>query len=150
MKIAMCKECGKEKQIHAFGKCYHCYRKNYKQPTVKCKVCGEIKEHHSRGMCKNCVQKKYYYERIKRFNVEKYHNITFELWQEITKKCILCDFDKIVDLHHLDHNKENNSRENSVGLCPNHHRMIHDVRFRDDIASQIKEKISKDIKTISS
>ena len=142
MKIAICKECGKEKEIHAFGKCYYCYRKNYKQPRVRCKACGELKEHHSRGMCKNCVQKKYYYDQIKGFNIKKHHNISLGVWREVTKKCILCDFDKMIDLHHLDRNKENNSRDNLIGLCPNHHKMIHDMRFKNEIESQIKEKLN--------
>lgn len=137
MNIAVCKDCGVEKEIHALGKCYHCYKKNYKAPSMTCKKCGEAKEHHSHGMCKNCANKLFYYENIKRFNVKKYHNISFELWQEITKKCILCDFDKIIDLHHLDCNTKNNSRDNLVGLCPNHHRLIHDMRFSNEVKNQI-------------
>jgi len=141
MSLGICKECKKEKMLHAFGKCYHCYRKTYKSPIITCKVCGKAKEHHSHGMCKNCVQKKFYYDQIRGFNVKKRHNISFELWQEITKKCMICEFDKIVDLHHIDYNEKNNSRENLVGLCPNHHKMIHDMRFKNEIESQIREKI---------
>jgi hypothetical protein len=145
MYIGICKNCGEEKEIHAHGICYHCYKKTYKQPTVTCKVCGKVKEHHSRGMCKNCVQKEFYYEQIKRFNIKKYHNIPLEIWRDVTKKCILCDFDKIVDLHHIDHNKENNSRDNLVGLCPNHHRIIHDSRFSNEVKNQIRQKLSQDM-----
>jgi len=140
MKIGKCAECGKEDEIHAHGKCYKCYRKTYQQPKVKCKVCGQVKEHHSRGMCKNCVQKRFYYDRIKGFNVKKYHNISLDLWKEVTKKCMICGFDKVVDLHHLDHNRKNNSKENLIGLCPNHHKMIHDMRYAEEITTQLQFK----------
>jgi hypothetical protein len=146
MTIAICKECGKEDEIHAHGKCYHCYKKSYKEPLITCKVCGKVKRHGSHGMCKNCANKLYFYDVIKRFNVKKMHNISLDLWEEITKKCFLCDFDKIIDLHHLDRNHRNTSRENLVGLCPNHHKMIHDMRFRNEIENQIKEKMSENTK----
>lgn len=141
MTIDLCAECGKKKQIHAFGKCYHCYKKNYKAPIITCKICGKTKEHHSRGMCKNCVQKKFYYDSIRGFNVKKNHGISFELWKEVTKKCVICNFDKIVDLHHLDRNHKNTSKGNLVGLCPNHHKMIHDMRYENEIMSKIKSQI---------
>ena len=143
MTIGKCVACGKQEEIHAHGKCYHCYRKTYHQPQVKCKVCGLVKEHRAKGMCFNCAQKAFYYDTIRGFNVKKYHNISFELWKEVTKKCAICDFDKIVDLHHLDHNKNNTSRENLVGLCPNHHKMIHDMRFKNEIENKLKEHQSK-------
>lgn len=138
-----CVCCNKKKPIHAFGKCYHCYRKKYKQPTIICKCCGKSKEHHSRGMCSNCVQKKFYYDKIKRFNIKQYHNISLELWKEVTKKCIICGFDKIVDLHHLDHNKKNNSKDNLIGLCPNHHKMIHDLRFEEEIKDLLDKRLKR-------
>jgi len=136
-----CVNCGKEDEIHAHGKCYHCYRQSYKQPTIACKKCGQTVQHHSRGMCHNCVQMKFYYERIKGFNVKKYHNIDYPTWKELTKKCILCGFDKVVDLHHLDKCRENSSKENLVGLCPNHHRMIHDIRYSDETQEEIRKKL---------
>jgi len=141
--IRTCKECGKEKEIHAHGKCYHCYRKNYKQPTVVCKVCGEEKEHHAKGLCLNCAQKSFYYDNIRSYNVMKLHNIDLKTWKEVTKQCIICGFDKIVDLHHLDQNRKNNSRENLIGLCPNHHKMLHDMRYREEIENMLKNIVKK-------
>lgn len=40
-------------------------------------------------------------------------------------KCCVCGFDKIVDIHHADHNHNNDDPKNLVPLCPNHHRMYH-------------------------
>lgn len=143
MSIGICKECGKETEMHARGKCYHCYRKNYKQPSIVCKVCGKKSEHHAKGMCGNCAQKLFYYDNIKSYNVMKVHNIDLKTWKEVTKKCLICEFDKIVDLHHLDHNRKNNSRENLIGLCPNHHKMCHDMRFREEVEMLINDIINK-------
>lgn len=75
----------------------------------------------------------------------KQHGISLKLWRELTKKCFLCGFDKIVDLHHIDHNRENRSKKNLIGLCPNHHKMVHDMRFKEEIERQIREELAKSI-----
>ena len=62
------------------------------------------------------------------------------LYQKITSKCAICNFDKVVDLHHLDYNKKNNSESNLVGLCPNHHKMLHDFRYRKEMFDILREK----------
>ena len=41
------------------------------------------------------------------------------------KKCIVCGEDKIVAVHHLDGNRENNSLNNLIPLCPTHHQYCH-------------------------
>jgi len=58
--------------------------------------------------------------------------------------CIIpeCGFHKIVDVHHVDENSKNNSKENLVYLCPNHHRMFHSS-YRNEISPHI-EKYIKD------
>ena len=61
--------------------------------------------------------------------------------ERTNKKCAICGFDKAVDLHHLDHNRKNNSRGNLIGLCPNHHKMIHDMRYSDEVKSQLEKII---------
>jgi predicted HNH restriction endonuclease len=45
-----------------------------------------------------------------------------------------------VDLHHLDGNHDNNSKKNLIGLCPNHHKMIHMIEFKEEILKQLKQK----------
>jgi len=46
----------------------------------------------------------------------------------------------VVDLHHLDNNKKNSSESNLVGLCPNHHKMLHEFRYAKEIITLLKEK----------
>jgi len=140
-KEGICKRCGNTKILQAKSMCNNCY-KLVGTPIVKCKKCGKEKPHHAFGFCSNCYLKTFKYDQVKRYSIRKYHNIPLELWKEITKKCLICDFDKIVDLHHLDKNHENTAKENLIGLCPNHHKMLHDERFREEIEKQINEKLS--------
>lgn len=53
---------------------------------------------------------------------------------------MVCGFAKMVDLHHLDHNRKNNSETNMIGLCSNHHKMLHDHRYSQEIVDELKKK----------
>lgn len=41
------------------------------------------------------------------------------------KKCILCPEENIVEVHHYDENRNNNSPKNLIPLCPTHHQYLH-------------------------
>jgi hypothetical protein len=57
------------------------------------------------------------------------------------KKCCICGFDHIVEVHHMDCNKKNNNSDNLIPLCPNHHRMFHS-RYRQLVSPLIEEYIN--------
>lgn len=57
------------------------------------------------------------------------------------KKCLVCGFDKIVEVHHVDEDHFNNKPENLVWLCPNHHQMYHTIEYKDEIKPYIKKYI---------
>lgn len=57
-----------------------------------------------------------------------------------TKECIICKEDKMVDVHHLDENRENNKIDNLVPLCPTHHRYWHSS-YKYLIEKQVYEYI---------
>lgn len=40
-------------------------------------------------------------------------------------KCVVCNEEKILDVHHYDNNRLNNKKENLIPLCPTHHRYMH-------------------------
>lgn len=136
-----CKNCGKIKDHHSKGMCFNCYRKLlWKPKPIVCKHCKKERPHQAFGLCRSCHPKLTRYEKIKEFNYVKYHNIPLELYKEITKACMVCGFDKIINLHHLDHNRKNNTKNNLIGLCPNHHKMIHDYRFSQEIVGILMKK----------
>jgi flagellar biosynthesis GTPase FlhF len=75
----------------------HKYRKNYQQrPEMK--------------------------EQDKAYRIKKDFGLTLEEYEARTKQCAICDWTLYVELHHINGRKDNN---NLIGLCPNHHTLIH-------------------------
>ena len=135
-----CSNCGKEEH-HAKGFCTKCYKKlSWKPRIIICKRCHKERGFHTQDLCKPCYNFIYRSKYNKEWNMVKSHNIDIELYKKITKECLVCGLDKIVDLHHIDCNHKNNSEENLVGLCPNHHKMYHEYRYRDEILQKLAEK----------
>ena len=54
------------------------------------------------------------------------------------KECVVCGENRIVSVHHLDENSENNNPENLIPLCPTHHQYWHS-RFRHLIEQTIRD-----------
>jgi hypothetical protein len=53
-------------------------------------------------------------------------------------KCVICSFDKVIAIHHIDENKKNNDPSNLIPLCPNHHEMYHS-KWKSEVEPFIKE-----------
>lgn len=68
-------------------------------------------------------------------NAKGYRTIAFQTWE---KKCVICGFDKIVDVHHLNEDHSDNRPENLIPLCPNHHEMYHS-KYKDEIVLLLNE-----------
>ncbi len=113
-------------------------KKYIRKKYVTCSRCGRKRIHHAHGLCSGCYMSVNRIEQIKKHNAEVYHNISYDLYKKITEKCFICGFDSIVELHHVDGKHENNSSDNLVGLCPNHHAMIHHRNY----SKKIKELIA--------
>ncbi len=141
MSIDKCTNCGKETIKHAKGMCTTCYKRIAWKPSLKsCKRCGRELPNHARGFCGGCYNSVFHLEKNKELNAKKAYNILPELYRKIVSKCIICEFNKIVEIHHLDHNKQNNSETNLLGLCPNHHKMIHSIKWQKEVFNQLSEK----------
>lgn len=142
----LCTNCKKDKDhIAASGKaqgiCKECYRKLiWKQTPIKCKRCERMMFHKAFGLCNGCYNSVFHIEKVKLSNRQKYHNISGELYQQITKECVVCGFNKITELHHLDMNHDNNSVENLTCLCPNHHKMVHHRAHQKEVFNALREK----------
>lgn len=60
------------------------------------------------------------------------------------KKCVICDEQNIVAVHHLNEDHTDNRIENLIPLCPTHHHYCHSSfhhLIRDDIAQYVAEWI---------
>jgi len=86
-----------------------------------------------KGYCGGCYNYIFQLDYARAWNFKKRHNISLETYKKITKKCAICGFNKVVQLHHLDRNHKNNNEENLIGLCPNHHKMIHMFQYKEEI-----------------
>src|SRR3989344_7663085 len=127
--IKKCTNCRQEKEHHAKGLCFNCYTKiSWKPKLTICKRCGREMYCHAKGLCPGCYSSVFNLSRNKIWNTKKNYGLNMEVYKNIIKSCFLCGFDKVVDLHHLDQDKKNNSESNLIGLCPNHHKMVHDLR----------------------
>ena len=141
MVIKKCVNCGQEKEHHAKGLCYACYKQLKWQPkTAICKRCKKERVIHAKGLCARCYNYIFHLDANKAYAQRKTSGVDLKIYLKITKECAICGFDKIVDLHHIDKNKKNNSPKNLVGLCPNHHRMINNLKFKDEILLELKKK----------
>ena len=139
-----CLGCGERKELHAKGYCNKCYKNKIWKPRIMiCKNCGKERPHKAFGLCSGCHTKLHHYDKTKAFNYKKWHNISLELYRKITKECLICGFDKVVELHHLDEDHKNNSEENLIGLCPNHHKMLHDMKYSEEIKKEIGKKLNR-------
>jgi len=95
---------------------------------------------HAKGLCPGCYNSVFHIERVRLHNAQKYHNIDPELYKKVIKECVLCGFNKVVELHHLDLNHTNNVEGNLIGLCPNHHKLVHHRNFRKETFNELEKK----------
>lgn len=141
VKMIKCPGCGKEEEHHGKGYCYNCYKKfGWKRKKINCKRCGREIPNHAKGLCAGCYNFVFHLDKNKAWNQRNNFGLDYKKYKGLTKKCIICGFDKIVELHHLDENRQNNSEKNLVALCPNHHKMIHNFGFRKEIRNLLKQK----------
>lgn len=52
----------------------------------------------------------------------KYREIAYEKWGTA---CVICGYDRVINVHHIDKNRKNNDISNLIVLCPNHHAEAH-------------------------
>ncbi len=117
----------------------------YPKIKKKCPVCKEEFETQAgskkeKTVCSRSCANSYYRSGTKHPNhinskKQSYRMICFEVHEKI---CCVCGFDKVVHVHHLDNNRDNNKKENLVPLCPNHHAMIHNKKFKAILTREIE------------
>ena len=113
MVIKECINCKSKKEHHAKGLCYACYKKLKWEPkTSLCKRCKRNIQIHAKGLCAGCYNYIFHLDKNKAYGQRKRNNITLTQFRKTTKICVICGFDKIVDIHHIDSNKQNNNQSN--------------------------------------
>ena len=61
-------------------------------------------------------------------------------WLYHGKKCLICEEEKIVTVHHVNEDHSDNRPENLVPLCPTHHQYVHS-RYRNEVQPIIEEYV---------
>ena len=139
--LPICPTCNHPAKRITKGICHNCYRRLiWVPPKSPCKRCGRMRPIQAWGFCNGCYNSVFHIEKVKAHNRQNQHNIPNELYKKVVQSCVVCGFDKIIDLHHLDHNHSNNSELNLIGLCPNHHRMVHHRDFCQEVFPVLKSK----------
>jgi len=139
--VKVCSKCNKPRIRFTKGVCHNCYRKHlWDAKLITCKRCNREMRNHAFGFCKGCYSSVFNIDYIRTANAKYYHNIDGDLYKKLTAVCVVCGFDKIVEIHHLDHNHKNNSSDNLAGLCPNCHKLLHHRAYSKEILSILKEK----------
>ena len=110
----------------------------------RCKVCDKpIKTHAGKLTCGHACANRYFRTGINHPNHKidsksAHRTICFHHHEH---KCVVCGEDKIIDVHHLDGNSDNNSPENLIPLCPTHHKYWHS-RFRKLIKKKVLQYVA--------
>ena len=140
----LCRNCGKPAYIKRNGKpavwCAECFARKQERAKIQitCPDCQtfysgsyEFNRHKKRGICERRQQRQYEKEKGKyRKGKRKYKPREY-------KPCVICGFTEVTIRHHIDRNRLNNSEDNIVYLCPNHHTMLHwGLLSRPDLLKQ--------------
>ncbi len=143
--IGTCIYCGRNEIILHSKKsqiCITCYKKYFWEQKLKsCRDCGEFKKIHAKGLCPKCYKKTIPYnikrKKLLKSSAKRFFNLDLKTYLGLTKKCLLCDFDKSIHIHHFDENKNNNDIKNLIPLCPNHHALIHILKYKKEVKEEI-------------
>lgn len=127
-----CKHCNKEVIVSNIKRHEEqCYL-NSNNLTL-CNVCEEpIKNYKtSKGTCSRSCANTYFKrgENNGNWSGNVYQTIC---WQYHKKECVVCKEDKIVAVHHMNENHNDNRPENLVPLCPTHHQYFHS-RYKNEV-----------------
>ena len=136
-----CEYCKEEKIISNIKRHEEsCYLNPKNKRT--CVVCDEpIKDYkNSKGTCSHSCSNKFF--RHLRNKPEKYSNYRTICWEHHEKVCIVCGEDKIVAVHHVNEDHNDNRPENLVPLCPTHHQYVHS-KYKDEVQPIIDEYLKK-------
>ena len=104
----------------------------YEKIKKECPICHEFFEtrignRDEKITCSRSCANTYFYsgENNPNYKGDTRHTYTITCFKYHKHECCVCKEDKIVEVHHLDGNRKNNSAPNLVPLCPTHHKYWH-------------------------
>ena len=137
-----CVHCDKETTIGNIKKHeYSCYMNpaNIK----RCPVCDSVIKNYktSKGTCSRACANTFFKsgESNGNWKGSQYQTLCFTKHK---KECIICKENKIVAVHHMNEDHEDNRIENLIPLCPTHHQYMHS-RYKVEILPKVEEYIEK-------
>jgi hypothetical protein len=102
-----------------------------------CPVCSKKFVSESITCSYSCSNTHFAHLRNKPDNYSNYRTICFKYHK---KQCIICNEDKIVEVHHYNEQHDDNDPKNLVPLCPTHHQYVHS-KYKDCVQSIIDEYV---------
>jgi len=132
----ICQYCGKCTNRLNIGKHERsCYMNpnNYRE----CPVCGNPIKSKDNQTCSNqCAGKKF----VTCWPDAKLKNYRTICFRRHVRKCVICEEENLVQVHHLDENHTNDDLFNLIPLCPTHHNYMHS-KFKSLIEEKVKHYI---------
>jgi len=104
-----------------------------------CPVCDTFFISKSVTCSHSCSNTQFNYLRNKPEKYNRYRTICFKYHK---KECVVCGENKIVAVHHMNENHNDNSAGNLIPLCPTHHHYIHS-KYKEEIITKINDFIEK-------
>ena len=117
----------------------------YLNPTIikQCSVCDSVIKNYktSKGTCSRACANTFFKsgENNGNWKGSQYTTLCFTKHK---KECIICGENKIVAVHHMNEDHEDNRIENLIPLCPTHHQYMHS-RYKVEILPKVEEYIKK-------
>ena len=105
----------------------------------ECPVCNKFFLSKSITCSYSCSNTYFREVRNKPKNYINYRTICFKYHK---KECVVCKENKILSVHHMNQNHNDNRPENLVPLCPTHHQYIHS-RYKMEIFPEIEEYVKQ-------
>ena len=89
---------------------------------------------------RSCANKVGLRAKIDKYNYDEVASYKTVAWRYHEKKCVVCNENNVVEVHHFNENHDDNRKENLVPLCPTHHRYMHG-KHRNMICEKIEQYI---------
>ena len=109
-----------------------------------CPICGGRKNNLTATTCGiGCANT--YFKSGKNANNYKGETYRSICWKNHKKECLICGESRIVEVHHIDENHENNEPRNLAPLCSTHHRYWHS-RYKYLVEQQVLDYVDNPVK----